>query len=98
MSDIKALKRVSAYRTTDGKLHDTRIEAERHQGKLDLIAWAEQSRGGEAGPDALADLLIFDAPKVIEMLRSATKTAKADAEEAPTQTEISLDAAAIGAA
>ena len=39
MPDIVAMRRVSAYRTTDDKLHDTRPRAIRHQAELDLAAW-----------------------------------------------------------
>jgi hypothetical protein len=79
MSEIKALKRVSAYRTSDGVLHDTRIEAERHQGSLNLTAWLRENLKGlltEDDAEVACHRMVTDASKVIDMLEAATKRGK----------------------
>lgn len=34
--EVKAIRRVAAYETTDGQTHRTRLAAEAHQGRLNL--------------------------------------------------------------
>lgn len=83
MKSLKPLKRVSAYRTGDGVVHDSRPAAVAHQTRLDLMALV--SDGGLAMPadeaGRIADLLISN-PKVV--LAAAKAAARATT---PTQTK-----------
>lgn len=74
MADIKPMRRVSAYRTSDDRLHNTRPAAIRHQAELDLTAWLSTRIPGGDEQDAkeLAILLIDNGPGedgIIAMIR-----------------------------
>lgn len=71
-STIVALKRVSAYRTSDGMLHSERKAAVRHQAKLDLEAWiSSQSAYASFAGDDLAGFMLRDADHLVGLLRKA---------------------------
>jgi hypothetical protein len=76
-TEIVAVRRVSAYRTTDDKLHDTRPDATRHQAWLDLTAWLGNEielTHDEAG--SLARRLIEEAPGeggILDMLKKGSR-------------------------
>lgn len=75
-TDIVAMRRVTAYRTTDGKLHDSRDEAQCRQAYLDLTAIIQEgdttlSTTEEAG--MIADALIMQSAEVLRLLRTIDK-------------------------
>lgn len=70
-TEIVALKRVSAYRSTDGKLHDTRLDATRHQARLDLASLLDMA--GVHASDDVVDDMVGRAPEYMAALKAATK-------------------------
>jgi hypothetical protein len=74
MSEIKAMRRVSAYRTSDDKLHDTRPEAVRHQARIDLCQIVEdESFASRMAAEEFVDSVLPQADHIIKLLRAATK-------------------------
>lgn len=73
-SDIVAMRRVTAYRTTDDKLHDSRDAATRHQAVIDLTAWLMlEAKLEHADADMLAEAMIEDSDTIARILRAANK-------------------------
>jgi hypothetical protein len=72
-SNIAAMRRVSAYRTTDGSVHEDRDDAVRHQAMLDLQALLIQIHAQSAtqpiGMVSLAEQLIDNHETVMRLLR-----------------------------
>lgn len=95
MSEIKALRRVSAYSTTDDKLHSSRVEAERHQARLDIRGWIDSMPElKDTVPIDVQTVMCESAEFLIDRLRQATKPdpkPKKDAGAAPAT--LALDAA-----
>lgn len=73
-TDIVAMRRVTAYRTSDGELHDHRPDAQKHQARLDLIQIVtdESLLNSEAAAD-LIDAALRRAPEIIKLLRAASR-------------------------
>jgi hypothetical protein len=71
---IQAMRRVSAYRTSDDQIHGDRVAAVRHQARIDLrneIISATSLEPGDA--DILAGHLIDGGNSTIKLLRNAHK-------------------------
>lgn len=71
MTDIQSIRRVSAYKTTDGVTHDNRNVALAHQATLDLLALVSRDNlmSHEIAAEIVARLL--DHPELVEAARKA---------------------------
>lgn len=75
-NDIKAMRRVSAYRTTDDRVHEKRNDAVRWQARLDLCALIARAIPGEPESTFLHDIvqeLINENHDVHRLLRATQK-------------------------